>query len=113
MESKIQRLQFHTTSNHLNTNPYTKEVYIKRKEGKEVTTQQIDNVDSNKPKFHRIYNMGISEFFSNRVEELRKLGFGLGIHAYDDYDGNKTVVGDDFGFLHGPSAPFLRAIRRR
>lgn len=38
----------------------------------------------------RIYDMGGVEMASNRAEELRKLGFGSGIHAKDDYDGDEN-----------------------
>lgn len=41
------------------------------------------------------------------TEELRKMGFGLRVHANDDNEGDEAVVRDDLRLLHRPRAPRL------
>lgn len=50
---------------------------------------------------------------SDGAEELREVGFGIGVHADDDDEGYKAVVGDDLRLLRRPVGPLLQELRRR
>ena len=50
---------------------------------------------------------------SDGAEELREVGLGIGVHADDDDERYKAVVGDDLRLLRRPVGPLLQELRRR
>ncbi|CAL5439211.1 unnamed protein product [Camellia sinensis] len=88
-------------------------IHVNSTNSNRATTTTGNRKSIEKKKKRRLEIMEAIKPISDRAEELRERGLGVGIHADDDDEWDEAIVCDDLGLLHRPCRPFLHALRRR